>query len=366
MFANLGRLEDAGYDVSYWNLHERPLAEAEGDLTAGGRPLRLLRWAGFRPDRPWWLSEHASRKLVLDDPVLSTLVRRRAEALVAAGWVRLDHLSVHPEDLPNGLVYDVRLQRLRVEAADAGEGIGDVFSPAGAEAFAGWLTAPAPHGAAAGLNRYAYDVWKERDDVRDAYPDLDGGDADGFLGWLWVHGREEMALQPALLPAPPEWAEPPERRVPSVLVAGYLRGTLGLGQAARSYTAALQSAGVPVATRSLATDPPADSLQRRPPPRPQERTFEELSLPQGEQPEINFLCVNADQTPELVDALGEDVRGRYTIASWAWETDAIPERWDRAFELVDELWVYSTYVAENLARVSDVPDRCHAAAGRGS
>ena len=263
VFEGLGRIEDAGYGVSYWNLHERPLSQTDGELTAGGRPLRVLRWTGFRPDRPWWLSEQGSRTLVLDDPVLSTLVRRRAEALDAAGWVRLDHLSVHPEDLPNGLTYDVRLQRLRAEAADAGEGLGDVFSPAGADAFAGWLTAPAPQGAAAGLNRYAYDVWKQRDDVREAYADLDGADADGFLGWLWVHGREEMALQPALLPAPPDWAEPPERRVPSVLVAGYLRGTLGLGQAGRAYTAALQSAGVPVATRTLAIDPPADSLERR-------------------------------------------------------------------------------------------------------
>lgn len=354
VFEQLATVDDAGYDVSYWNLHERTL-ESAGELTAGGRPARLLRWTGFRPDRPWWLSEHGSRTLVLDDRVLSGLVRRRAEALGAAGWVRLDHLSVHPDDLPNGLVYDVRLQRLWIEAADAGEGLGDVFSPAGADAFADWLTGPAPQGAAAGLNRYAYDVWRERADVRDAYGDLDGADAEGFLGWLWVHGREEMALQGALLPVPPDSAGAAEQRVPGVLVAGYLRGTLGLGQAGRAYTAALQAAGVPVATRTLAIDPPADALTRQAPPRPQERTFEELTLPAGEVPDINFLCVNADQTPELVDALGDEARDRYTIASWAWETDLVPERWDPAFGLVDELWVYSTYVAEVLGRASSVP-----------
>ncbi|MDA0182392.1 methyltransferase domain-containing protein [Solirubrobacter phytolaccae] len=355
VFEGLTRLGDPGYDVSHWNLHERPLAQGEDELTAAGRPVRLLRWAGFRPDRPWWLSEHGSRTLVLDDPVLSTLVRRRAEALRIAGWLRLDHLSVNPDDLPNGLVYDARLQRLRAEAEDAGERMGDVISPTGADAFAEWLTAPAPQGAAAGLNRYSYDVWKERADVRSAYPDLDGPDAEGFLGWLWVHGREELKLQTALLPSPPDWAAKPEHRVPSVLVAGYLRGTLGLGQAGRAYTAALQSAGVAVATRTLAVDPPSDGLERKAPPRPQERTFTDVALPVGEEPEVNFLCVNADQTPELVEALGEEMDGRYTIASWAWETDYIPERWDRAFGLVDELWVYSTYIADNLARASNVP-----------
>ena len=63
----VARLEDPAYDVSYWNLHERSLADA-----------RLVRFAGFRADRPWWLSEHASRTLVLDDPALAEAAGRRA------------------------------------------------------------------------------------------------------------------------------------------------------------------------------------------------------------------------------------------------------------------------------------------------
>jgi glycosyltransferase involved in cell wall biosynthesis len=43
------------------------------------------------------------------------------------------------------------------------------------------------------------------------------------------------------------------------------------------------------------------------------------------------------------------------IGQWAWETDVIPERWDAAFDLADEVWVYTTYVAEHVARAADVP-----------
>jgi glycosyltransferase involved in cell wall biosynthesis len=43
---------------------------------------------------------------------------------------------------------------------------------------------------------------------------------------------------------------------------------------------------------------------------------------------------------------------------WGWETDAIPARWREAFPLLDEIWVYSTYVAANLARVAPIPVRC--------
>jgi glycosyltransferase involved in cell wall biosynthesis/2-polyprenyl-3-methyl-5-hydroxy-6-metoxy-1,4-benzoquinol methylase len=315
-----------------------------------------MRWAGFRPDRPWWLSEHASRVLVLDDPVLSALVRDRAEHLRGVGWIRLDNVSVSAGDLPNGVRYDERLQRLYAEAVDAGESPGDVQTPAGAEAFVEWLLEPAPHGSAAGISRYAYDAWRERVDLQEAYPDLDGDSAEGFVGWLWVHGRGELGLQTMLLPPPPKWVETTGVDVPPVLVAGYLRGNLGLGEAARSYVAALQAVGVPVATQTITIDPPVERLPRGARPRPEERDFEALELPAGLEPEVHLVCVNADQLPGFAEEFGSETLERsYTIGQWAWETDHIPERWDRAFELVDEIWAFSSYVAENIARAADVP-----------
>jgi len=352
----LALLEDPGWNVSYWNLHERPLASGPEGLTAAGRPLRVLRFPGFRADRPWWLSEGGTRVLVLDDEVLAPLCRARAAALLEAGWVPLAELAARDAELGNGLRFDERLRRLHAEALDAGEDFGDVFSPAGAEAFASWLREPAPRGARWGITRYGYDVWRVRPDVEAAYPDLDGPDGEGFAGWLWVHGRPELGLQAPLLPPPPAWVEGVQRRVPPVLVTGYLRGTLGLGEAARGYVAALRAAEVPVGTRAVATDPPVGRLPRGARARPDERAFADLALPEGAAPEVEIVCVNADQLPELVAAAGDDgARDRHTIGVWGWEVDVVPERWDRAFDLVDEVWVYSRYVAENLARAADVP-----------
>ena len=344
VFPGLRVLEDPRIGTSYWKQHERSLGDA-----------RLVRFTGFRADRPWWLSAAATRVSVVDDPALSEALGARARALLEAGWLTEATLGER-HTLGNGLVYDERLRRLHAEATDAGEDFGDLFSPAGAEAFTAWLREPAPHGALAGLNRYSYDVWRHRPDVQEAYPDLDGADAEGFIGWLWVHGRPELRLQAPLLPPAPEWVEGVERHVPPVLVTGYLRGNLGLGEAARGYVHAMQDAEVPVATRSVATDPPVDRLPRGAKPRPEEREFEELRLPEGVEPEVHLLCVNADQVPGFAADFGErELRSRYTIGHWAWETDLIPERWDAAFSLVDEIWVNSTWVAENIGRAGDVP-----------
>ena len=312
VFEGLGRLEDPGVGVSYWNLHERALAGAPDGITAAAAPLRLMRWHGFRPDRPWWLSEHATRVLVLDDPVLSGLVNRRAAALREAGWLRPEDLDAAAGELTGGVRYDARLRTLHAEAADAGESFGDIFTPAGADAFLAWLSEPAPRGGANGVNRYAHAAWREREDVRTAYPDLDGADAEGFLGWLWVHGRAELGLQDALLPAPPPWVEERSRHVPPVLITGYLRGTLGLGQAARGYAGALTAAGVPVATRTVATDPPVERLPRGAVPRPEEQAFAELELPAGVVPEANLVCVNADQLPGFAEEAGEETSAAAT------------------------------------------------------
>jgi glycosyltransferase involved in cell wall biosynthesis/SAM-dependent methyltransferase len=76
---------------------------------------------------------------------------------------------------------------------------------------------------------------------------------------------------------------------------------------------------------------------------------------EGELP-FNLVCVNAPELPQFVSEAGRDrFRDRYTIGVWAWETDAIPASWDTAFGLVDEIWVYSRYVADLLSHSAPCP-----------
>jgi glycosyltransferase involved in cell wall biosynthesis/SAM-dependent methyltransferase len=139
-----------------------------------------------------------------------------------------------------------------------------------------------------------------------------------------------------------------------VNVVGYLRGGLGLGQAARLYVEALSAAGVPVRTTTV--DVPLREIAGPDGRSAQIKTtdFADLNV-DGELP-FNLVCVNAPELPRLHEQLGEDFfADRYTIGVWAWEVDAVPRSWDPAFALVDEIWVYSHYVQEILSRASPVP-----------
>jgi glycosyltransferase involved in cell wall biosynthesis len=136
-----------------------------------------------------------------------------------------------------------------------------------------------------------------------------------------------------------------------VRVTGYLGHSLGLGAAARGYVRALSSVGVSVTTASVPLHhlalpvALAEEYGRH--------GFEDLIHDGGHGFEI--VAVNADELPDFVERLGEDYFEGPRIGIWGWETNSIPSRWERAFSLIDEIWVYSRFMAKNIGSVAPVP-----------
>jgi len=126
-----------------------------------------------------------------------------------------------------------------------------------------------------------------------------------------------------------------------VNVAGYFDSTLGVGEAARQVLAALRAAGVPTAALTLPERRSRKAAPQRPPAEPPFET--------------TLICANADGLEGARDWLGPGyLRGR-TIGLWWWEVERFPDRWRRAFDGLDELWVGSRFVADAIAPVSPVP-----------
>jgi glycosyltransferase involved in cell wall biosynthesis len=307
--------------------------------------------------------------------------------------------------LANRLVYNEAMHGLRVVGEALGERFDDLFGETGFRTFLAWLEGPAPVGRKLGIKRYLYyRIVRERPDVIRAYPQLDGVDGVGFVGWCWAFGREEMGIPDRFMPPhaaalspdgmqaangsrldrgvdrsydsgsrmedmnPPAKAPSsqenrdrgdqscvalaPNESEPTVRVSGYLGRALGLGAAARGYAQALEAAGVAVSTATVPLD--------------------HLGLPEGLEPgygehgfqdvprdhphsSFEILAINADELPEFVERMGSDYFHGLRIGIWGWETDSIPQRWQRAYELVDEIWVYSRFMAENIGAVAPIP-----------
>lgn len=355
LFGDAALLASGGVEASAWNLHERPLERAGDAVLAAGEPLRSMSLVGYRPDRPHLLAPGVTRVTPAGDPVLAELLDGYRARLEGRGWKDWSRRADIGRRLANGLPFSDRTQRLYAEALADGFSVDDLFSPDGTRAFMTWLQESDGPGGGAGITRYLHRVYLDRGDLPRVYPDLDGVDGPEFAAWCWVYGQAEMDIPRELLPPRPAHlpAEPERSAFPPVEVAGYFKGTLGLGEAARLYVRALTAAGVPVHTTSVDPELPANG---RPPSTAGYGRLEFEDVRHHHAAGANLICVNADELPRFAARAGKAFfAGRHNIGVWAWETDVIPPRWEAAYGLVDEIWVYSRYVAENLARAAPVP-----------
>jgi glycosyltransferase involved in cell wall biosynthesis len=399
-------LDDPGCNLSFWNLGARRLERSADGVCVDDRwPLRFLDLPGFEPDRPYRLNASASRVRPSRSPVLRELCVDYATELAEVRSSNLDRKDDIGRKLADGLAYDEVMDRLRTIGEALGERFDDLFSETGFRTFLTWLEGPAPVGRELGVTRYLYyRIVRERPDVMRAYPHLDGSDGVGFVGWCWALGRDEMGIPDRFMPPRSATRSPdrpqvenegrfdgaddrsdqpgsgledvssparavssgenrdrgehsrlplaPNESEPAARVSGYLRRSLGLGAAARAYAQALEAAGVAVSTASV--------------------PLHHLSLPQGLEAgygehgfedvlrdragsTFEILAINADELPDFVEQMGNDYFHGPRIGIWGWETNSIPQRWQRAYELVDEIWVYSRFMAENIGAVAPVP-----------
>jgi glycosyltransferase involved in cell wall biosynthesis/SAM-dependent methyltransferase len=337
-------LRDPSYNVAYWNLHGRNLTYEGGRYVVDGRPLSFFHFSGFDPDYRKRLSKHQSRIEIQRGSALARICNEYADELLAQGYRDAKNWPYSYGVLPNGVNLDSGMHRLYRKGETEGAPRQSIFTPEGADRFLAWLNEPAPVGGEHGVTRYLYEIYSGRPDLRQEFPNLDGPDAMRLIEWHRVHGQVKLPY-----PVHPsaaqdrddlhDQADAPE----GVNVAGYFRAELGVGETARQVVGALEKAKMPVATVGLSA-----SASR------QEHDYEagkaDPVFP------VNLICVNADMLPAFADQAGPDFFvDRYSIGLWWWEVNEFPDRFSKAFDHVDEVWVGSHFVADAISAVSPIP-----------
>jgi glycosyltransferase involved in cell wall biosynthesis len=354
-----GLVDDPGVGVGWLNLHERVLsAGPDGAVLVDGVPLSAFDASGLDPRRPWLLTVHSAgrgRTRLSTEPVLAMLVADRARRLVAADDLMGPDAesewpySVTAAGLPidDGQRRAYRRALLEAEADDDGDGPAslrppDPFDRAEPGAWLAWWAEPVGGTAAHPRNRWGELLLAERIDLRVHFAAPDGADAERFHEWVRTAGVAEGLVPDALVPVgvPELPAEPPS---PGVNVVGFLGLDRGVGEAARLLADSVEAAGLPVCRLDLPD--PGLPPGRRP-----------LSVPSGPY-DITLLSVNPNEVV-LIDRSAAHrhlLEGRRTIGLWFWEVDRLPEFMQRAFDLVDEIWVASQYNAELFRKWTDLP-----------
>jgi glycosyltransferase involved in cell wall biosynthesis len=343
-------LRDPGYNLAYWNLPARML-EADGDrFTVDGQPLRFFHFSGFDPLSPNELSRHQNRIAVDKLPALSQICRTYANAVRLAGYEEARTWPYSWSTLPGGFELDTCSRRLYRRASKEARLNGSPFSRSGAEQLVAYLAEHDENGApGTGVSRYLTELHETREDLRRAFPDLQGADGMRYIEWARINSN--LGDLPPVVGSSGDWADAPGANgdappAAGVNLAGYFGSEMGVGEAARQIAGAMDAAGV----RTSPIEVPVETARM---------PAELAALPHERTPfDVNLICVNADMLPAFAAAAGESFfANRHSIGMWFWEIEHFPARWHPSFEPLNEVWVASSHVARAIEPHAPIPVR---------
>jgi glycosyltransferase involved in cell wall biosynthesis/SAM-dependent methyltransferase len=345
-------LKDPGYNVAYWNLHERTVTQADGQYLANGVPLRFFHFSGFEVQKPWLLSRHQGdrpRVLLSEHPVLARLCRDYVTCLERAGLEVDDPLPYGWRTAAAGIELTPRLRRLywtALVASEAGDAGGpgrvveppDPFDTTHPRDFLDWLNSPAEDGPRR-VSRFLYSIYRDRSELRVCFPDLAGPDAARYHEWVWRYGVDQ---EPALfdmfeLLPPRESDDADSQAVESGVAEAHIPRGITIvrefesEEIAQLLKSAVETARLPVS----AVDASASDSHGKP------------------AREVVVICLDPARTRTFpYEAAPGFLAGRHRIGYWLWDADPFPAALHAAFDAVDEVWAPTDYVAD-LLRVAN-------------
>ncbi|CAN7367029.1 glycosyltransferase [Variovorax paradoxus] len=331
-------LRHKGFNAAYWNLHERTPRWLDErwwmqDEAGDAQKLVLFHFSGFNPDLKQ-LSRHESRFGWNLPGDAGRLFGEYAQSLLDAGIHRFRALGLPQVAFADGTGWDPVCRAVYRQALAKGVDLGD---PLEDPAFLLWAAAEAPGDH---LTRYLRAVLHMRGDLVNAF--ADGRDTVGLMTWMRTSGVRELGLDRKVVE---RLGMARQAQRISVNYVGYLQAHLGVGEAARNSVAALDAAGVAVHCHDISCDTPAPTGR--------------YSLPAArwtsETPTATILGCNADMLPDVLSKLPAELLTPYRIGCWYWETPEFPSDWADRFEMVDEIWAGTRFIADAIRCKTTLP-----------
>ncbi|MFF2018149.1 glycosyltransferase [Paenibacillus sp. NPDC058177] len=131
-----------------------------------------------------------------------------------------------------------------------------------------------------------------------------------------------------------------------VNLVGFARAEMGIGESCRIAAKSMTAVEIPFVILNFKGTNPASMKDET-------WIHKEVTEPQYN---VNVFHINAEQMQEIYTEFGSSIfKERYNIGFWHWELPDFPDEWYESFNLVDEIWVPSVFVADAISLKSPVP-----------
>ncbi len=418
LFEGVYILREPGYNVAYWNLHERHITFSGGEPRCNAGPLHFFHFSGFSPDRPEVVSQHQDRHRMPSLGPTREMFETYARLLADNSYHDVKKWPYAFGAFENGVRIPQTARRVFLKLADAeARAFRNPFAVASQDSFFHWVTAFHGHS----LPPLLQEIYQSHPDLQRGFPNISARDRAPFLNWVVSSGAAELDLDEALLAdvrrtvvprnrrasrrtyiglwvrrairhlyrylrsypvlhpaldraksalgarlmwphwAPEHWALPDLQRRGTFPAAAFRAGNGAQGGIGVNVAGYIQSEkGVGTAVRSslysLESAGIAHAMNSVWDPTSTNNDTQFTRFSPGNPYPINLIHVNASQVPTFVRDKGVDYfRGHYNIGYWMWELSTFPPRWVSCFDPFDEVWVPSTFTLDAVSRVSPVP-----------
>ncbi|WP_256223193.1 glycosyltransferase family 4 protein [Paenibacillus sp. 1_12] len=160
--------------------------------------------------------------------------------------------------------------------------------------------------------------------------------------------RSPVPSQAAVVEATPPAAAPTDGpgNAPGINLIGFIHAEIGLGESARLAARAIQTTDIPFGI----IDFPLNVANRM-----DDMTWAHKEI-QHPAFNTNILHMNGDSLLHAQMHFGEGLfQGRHNIGFWHWELPDFPDENLPGFDLVNEVWVPTSFVHESVSKKSPVP-----------
>jgi glycosyltransferase involved in cell wall biosynthesis len=348
-------LRDPGYNVAYWNLHERVVTMRDGQPSVNDGPCYFVHFSGYDPTDPQRVSKYQERFTMADVGDAVQLFEKYGDRLFAHGFETTRRWPYAFGSFDNGVRVPDLVRRIYLKLSDEAVRFGDPFVTAGEGSFYHWLKSFQGRR----LPPLLQAVHETYPDLMQVFPQLRGRQKWGFLRWMLREGKARCDMDDGLLEDVRSAVDVKERRTAprvtvrpaaaarpfGVNVSGYFQSEKGVGEAARAMVRALDAAGIPYVLNNVTDTGSVNACNGLP-------QFSDAN-PYA----VNVVQVAIDQVPAFQRSRPEYFAGRHNVAYWNWELASFPAQWMESFRPFEEVWVPSTFTLSSVAAASPVPVR---------
>jgi len=201
LFSGVRILRDVDYNVAYWNADHRRVIFQNDAILVNDRLLCFFHFSGYDPRSPDVLSRHQDRVVLSSRDDLKTLCDRYRQELFAKKFSATSQWPYTHARFQNGCQIPDIGRHLLSEAPHLLAEINDPFSDEGFERMVDLWNAPISRSGngSLGVTKLAYRVYRLREDVQAAMPDIFGADHVRFLEWMLSSAPREHLLSEPLL-----------------------------------------------------------------------------------------------------------------------------------------------------------------------